>query len=216
MLIVCWSAKGGSGTTVVSCSLALLAARLQPTLLIDLAGDVPAALGLAEPGSPGVHDWILTPTANSRAAGGLTISVNDNLQVLPRGQRTASSDDERWGALADLDNTNVIVDAGTGAPPPALFARADQRFLVTQPCYLSLRRHAASGLTPTGVVLMCQPGRALRHDDVVHAIKAPIVAEVAFDPAVARAVDAGLLAARIPRHLAGSLRGLIPASAMAA
>ena len=30
MLIACWSPKGGTGTTVVSCGLALVLARSQP------------------------------------------------------------------------------------------------------------------------------------------------------------------------------------------
>ena len=48
MLILC-SAKGGSGTTVVAASLALLHAQRGPCLLVDLAGDLPAALGIAGP-----------------------------------------------------------------------------------------------------------------------------------------------------------------------
>ena len=46
MITVCWAAKGGSGTTVVAAAMAIAAPT--PTLLIDLAGDVPAVLGVPE------------------------------------------------------------------------------------------------------------------------------------------------------------------------
>jgi hypothetical protein len=41
----------------------------------------------------------------------------------------------------------------------------------------------------------------LSSDDVSTTIGAPVVAEVQLDPAVARQVDAGLLAGRLPRSL---------------
>ena len=56
MITVCWAAKGGSGTTVVAAAMAIAATT--PTLLIDLAGDVPAVLGIPEPDGPGVFDWL--------------------------------------------------------------------------------------------------------------------------------------------------------------
>ena len=56
MLITCWSVKGGSGTTVIATSLALLFAKRQGALLVDLAGDVPAALGLPDPDGPGIGE----------------------------------------------------------------------------------------------------------------------------------------------------------------
>jgi hypothetical protein len=46
----------------------------------------------------------------------------------------------------------------------------------------------------------------LRSRDVESALDAPVVATLALDPAVARAVDAGLLAARIPRLIQRELR----------
>ena len=68
MLISCWSAKGGAGTTVVSVSLALVLARRTPAgaLLVDLGGDVPAALGLADPGDPGLSGWLAQALRSAR------------------------------------------------------------------------------------------------------------------------------------------------------
>ena len=56
MVTLCWAAKGGSGTTVVAAALALTSAR--HALLVDLDGELPAALGLPEPDRPGVVDWL--------------------------------------------------------------------------------------------------------------------------------------------------------------
>jgi MinD superfamily P-loop ATPase len=106
--------------------------------------------------------------------------------------------------LADLDG-EVIVDAGTGAPLPELVDRADQSLLVTRACYLAMRRAVRVASTPSGVVLVREAGRSLRAVDVERSIGAPVVAQVELDPAVARAVDAGLLSNRLPL---GMLRGL--------
>ncbi len=212
MLTVCWAAKGGSGTTVVSCALALISAgRHDTSWLLDLAGDAPAALGLAEPGGPGVHDWVAASSAPPSAIEAIGITVNDNLRLIAAGSVVTLPDNRRWADLgqflAGID-ANVVVDAGTAPPPPALFVAAQQRILITKPCYLALRRAAVSGLVPTGVIVVAEPGRALRAQDVADAVHAPVIAEVSVDPSVARAVDAGLLAARLPRTLAAALRGV--------
>ena len=60
---------------------------------------------------------------------------------------------------------------------------------------------------PDGVVLVAEPGRALRVPDIERTLGVPVVATISHDPAVARAVDAGLLAARLPRVLQRELRG---------
>jgi pimeloyl-ACP methyl ester carboxylesterase len=93
----------------------------------------------------------------------------------------------------------VIVDAGsTPAPPAELVRGADHALLVTRPCYLALRAAIRHPARPTGIVLVDEPGRALGTRDIETSLGAPVVANVLLDPAVARAVDAGLLAARLP------------------
>lgn len=207
-MYLCWSPKGGSGTTVIAAALALvLARRHHPpdvTTVVDLAGDLPAALGIAEPSSPGVRDWLASPTADAQALDRLPVTVNDTLQLLPTGSGQPIA--ERWSDLADnLVQRGAVVDAGTGIPPTELVAAAEHNLLVTRPCYLALRLAANSGITPTGIVLVGEPGRALRARDIERAVGAPVVAELHYDPAVARAVDAGLLAARLPATLANTL-----------
>ncbi|MEQ1700279.1 MAG: hypothetical protein ABMA25_09215 [Ilumatobacteraceae bacterium] len=207
-MYLCWSAKGGSGTTVVSASLALVLSHQRPTLLVDLAGDAPAALGLPEPAGPGLGDWLASPTADAAALLRLAVPATDTLQVLPVGSTPVDRASPRLAALvAALQHLGhaIVIDAGTGAPPSTLFDAATHRLIVTRPCYLSLRRAVASGLQPTGIVLVGEPGRALQSRDVERALHAPIVAEVEYDPSVARSVDAGLLAARLPRSLSHSL-----------
>jgi hypothetical protein len=66
------------------------------------------------------------------------------------------------------------------------------------------------GVRPTAAVLVAEPGRALRSSAVSRAIDATVIAEVAVDPAVARAVDAGLAVARLPRLLRRSLGSIAP------
>jgi hypothetical protein len=85
-------------------------------------------------------------------------------------------------------------------------ARSTHSLLVTRACYLALRRALDPPLRPSGVVLVTEPGRALDRGDVERVVGAPVRAEVGFDPAVARAVDAGLLVSRLPRGLERSLR----------
>jgi hypothetical protein len=175
-------------------------------LLVDLAGDSPAALGLAEPGGPGVADWLASATADATALHRLAVTATDALQLLPRGTTPVGHD-----RLADLvealaGHSEVVIDAGTGVPRPELVAAATHNLLVTRPCYLALRRAVASGVQPTGIVLVGETGRALTARDVERSLGAPVVAELQYDPAVARAVDAGLLAARLPHSLAHPLR----------
>ena len=99
----------------------------------------------------------------------------------------------------------MVVDAGAACDVPADLLRvAAHSLLVTRPCYLTLRAAVRAPIRPTGVILVEEPGRALGREDVEASLGAPVVATVLVDPAVARAVDAGLLAAHLPagfRHV---------------
>ncbi len=205
-MIVCWAAKGGSGATVVACALALASARTEPAMLIDLGGDCATALGLQEPAGPGIVDWLASPTAGPADLARLAVTIRDEVRLIPRGDAAPPTD--QWARLvAALRGTvNVIIDAGTGSPPPELHDAAEHSLLVTRPCFMAIHRARHLTVRPTGVVLVDEPGRALTSGDVEHALGVPVVAEVRLDPAVARAVDAGLLIARLPKSLILSLR----------
>jgi hypothetical protein len=212
MVTLCWAAKGGSGTTVVASALAIASTR--PSLIVDLAGEVPAVLGVAEPDRPGVDDW-LTSSAPPMRLEQLLVPVGPRRWLLPWRARSTGepADGGRWDELghwlcawADLEPGAVIIDAGTGEPPAPLVAHARSVLLVTRPCYLALRRAARCDTRPSGVVLVDEPGHTLRTRDVEHAVGAPVTATITYDPAVSRAVDAGLLQARLPRDIVRELR----------
>jgi len=197
MLTICWAAKGGSGTTVFVAANAVAATT--PTIVLDLAGDVMAVLGLPDPDGPGIHDWLHSDSPADRLPR-LEHRVTDQSTVIASGRRDGGPD-QRWFELAAhlrVEERHVIVDAGTGRPPEALLAAADETLLVTRPCYLSLGHAVAAGIVPTGVVLLDEPGRSLRAADVATSLGAPVVNTTLLDPAIARAVDAGLLASRLP------------------
>ena len=83
-VIVCWSLKGGSGTTVVSAALALtLAQRNNAAVrIVDLAGDIPSALGIAEPSGEGVTNWLQQPQRAPIQS--LQIPVTARVSLLPQ------------------------------------------------------------------------------------------------------------------------------------
>jgi hypothetical protein len=198
---MCWSAKGGSGTTVITASLGLCS--LDPVTLIDLAGDLPAVLGIAEPAGPGILEWLQSDAPIERLSD-ITVPVTEGLSLLPSGRGDRHRPSARWAELLSALTTEehrVIIDAGTGQPPTIVHNLVDRSLLVTRACYLALRRVVSSPIRPTGVILVNESGRALREVDVEAAVGAPILANVGLDPQIARCVDAGLMAARLPRMM---------------
>ena len=73
-------------------------------------------------------------------------------------------------------------------------------YVVLRNDYLSLRNVTSALPQSTfGLILVTEAGRALSRRDVEEVVR-PVVAEIAVDPVIARAIDAGLLSAgRIPR-----------------
>jgi hypothetical protein len=198
---MCWSAKGGSGTTVIVASLGLCS--LPPVTLVDLAGDLPAVLGIAEPAGPGILEWLQSDASTERLSD-ITIDVTEGVALLPAGRGDRHLPSARWPELLaalTTDNHRVIIDAGTGQPPTAAHNLVDRSLLITRACYLALRRVVASPIRPTGIILVNEPGRALRDVDVEAAVGAPLLATVSLDAQIARSVDAGLMAARLPRMI---------------
>lgn len=222
-----WSSKGGSGCSVMAAATAMLSARRQPVLLVDLAGGDQARILGVEPKGAGLVRWLghTNPPPDSLAR--LEQAVADGLFLLPfcgpDPDRTDSVDshdggvdlDDRLSLLARLlaaDERLVVVDLGLPGRPavgtsgstcspafPALLDVAERSTLVTRLCYLALVRTMEQPV-PDDVLVVVEPDRALRVADVEAAMRVP-VATVRWDPAVARAVDAGLLVRRLPRAL---------------
>jgi hypothetical protein len=214
MVIACWSVKGGSGTTVVATALALRLARSSPgVVLADLAGDVPAVLGRPEPAGPGLADWLAAgPDVATDALSRIEVDAAPGLSVLPRGAAhsdgAGSADGERLvAALAAMDRRAAVVDCGS-APTNIAFGvagAATRSLLVVRSCFLALRRVLDAPVRPSAAVLVLEPSRSLGAADVEDVLGVPVIT-VPWDPAVARAVDAGLLASRLPRPLDRALR----------
>jgi MinD superfamily P-loop ATPase len=209
-MLLCWSAKGGSGTTVVAAALSLVLCATRSITIADLAGDVPAALGLPEPSGPGLTDWLASPDADIDALARLAVDINPMLRLLPRGAAPLLTA-PRWAdllAALDVIDDEVVIDAGTGEPPDELARSVDQSLLVIRPCYLAMRRLITMRARPTGVIVVDEPGRNLRCIDLAQSIGVPVVAQLPFDPAVFNSVNAGLLAGRLPRSLSHALRDI--------
>lgn len=217
MFTTCWSVKGGSGTTVVAACLAIAHAQARRRVVVaDLAGDVPAALGVADPTGPGVLEWLAAgPSVPTDALARLASPVSGGVELIGCGvgSHAGASIDEMAGARlaralrSYADGADVVADCGRAdfGAAAALVAESDRSLLVMRPCYLALRR-AVRAPRPSGVVLVCEPDRALGVADVEDVLGVPVVAEIPWDPAVARAVDAGLLVTRLPRRLLHALR----------
>lgn len=220
MLIACWSPKGGSGTTVIACGLAAVLARSDPgagALLVDLSGDATAVLGVPEPAGPGLAEWLAAGAdVGAGALARLEVGVSTGLGLLAwkpsaPGLGAGIGRAETLVEALAAENRVVVADCGAGVTGPglALAAGAQESLLVLRPCYLALRRALAAPVRPSGVVLVTEQGRTLGRRDVEDVLGVPVRAEVAVDAAVARAVDAGLLARRVPRSLERALRPLV-------
>ena len=200
---VCWSVKGGVGTTVISAVVALQRSESREVRLVDLMGDLPATLGIAEPSNQGIGEWMSNDAAEETLEH-LTIPVTDHLDLLPRGSISTDAHSlERLKQFAKAPQSReLIIDAGTNTSfVEALLPHATTSWLVLRPCYLGLRRAVSTRLRVDGVILVNEPGRALSKRDVASVLSAPIVAEVEIDPRVARVIDAGLLTTRLPASM---------------
>lgn len=217
MLTAVWSMKGGVGCSTVAAMLAIAQSeRAQPTVLVDLAGDLPPLLGLGEPIELGLSDWFATPSRSRDALSRIEIDARPDLTVIPRGAGPLPDDAPGLvEALADSARV-VIVDCGVLPAQPAALSvarAATVRLLVVRACYLTLRASRGTPVEPTGVVFVRERGRSLGLTDVESVVEAPVVADIAVDAAIARSIDAGLIASRLPRSLVRSMARVIPDAA---
>lgn len=222
MLLALWSPKGGSGTSVVAASLALVAAARGRARLADLGGDQPAILGLPPaPPVPGAADglsgWLAAgPAAPTEWLEGMALPVVPGLALLPRGGvpfEAASPEAGAALAVALRDGTTTVVDAGAvpGGVTRAAVEVAEQPVVVVRPCYLSLRRAVDDPrlALSIGAILVDEPGRVLDAEDVAAVLSVPVIGRVPVRPEIARAVDAGVLRDRLPAGLATSAADLL-------
>ena len=191
--------KGGQGTTVTACAFALSLGV--PVAVLDVSpvrpgGDVFGVFGTPEPFKEGALVQVSEFVEVRRVwCGGSVGALRSELEGLRRREDLAA----------------VVVDFGTWVDDEAL-QLVDVRILVTRACYLALRRCSTCRPQPVpdAVALVLEPGRALGARDVARVVGVEVgqVTVIPVDPAVARGVDAGLLASRLPRVLVSGLREL--------
>lgn len=218
MFFFVWAAKGGSGATVTSVGLASTLARASGSevLLVDLAGDVPAALGVPEP-RHGVSDWLAAPGGPGPDALARLEVDRNGLSVLGIGRARGwpADREQELVRLLSSEHRHVVVDGGlvpaadgpdAGRLASTLLDAADRSVLVVRSCYLGLRRAIAAGRRTDVVVLVREAGRTMAASDIRAVLGVERIVEIDLDPLVARAVDSGLLAERGHRFFARSLR----------
>jgi hypothetical protein len=218
VLLALWSPKGGSGTSVLAAACALVLARESSSTgavrLADFAGDQPAIFGLGADPELGLADWLAAgPEAPAEALDRMVVEVAPGLALLPRGgsERVLAPMPaaEAGAALAVILGDALlptIADCG-GASEPATRAVAEvaqAAIVVVRSCYLGLRRAAYAPLLArtAGAVLVEESGRSLTAREVSDVLDVPVLARVPARPGTARAVDAGIIATRLPESLA--------------
>ena len=218
MLLVLWSPKGGSGTSVVAASCSLVLAASCGVRLADLDGDQPALLGLSSDPSLGLADWLLAgPEAPADALVRLAVDAAPGLSLLPAGRADPRDAAPEAGAsLAVLlrdDPSPTVADLGCARAPAleAMIEIADASVVVVRGCYLALRRavHRSPAAQAAGAVLVDEPGRSLAEHEVADVLGVPVLATFPVRPALARTIDAGVLVARPPEALTRPARRLL-------
>lgn len=213
-LLTLWSPKGGSGTSVFAAACALVLARKSGARLVDLGGDQPAIFGLGTEPTTGITDWLEAgPGAPSEALDRLAVEAAPGVSLLPRGAEGVALGPrpaaEAGAALAVALRDGpapTLVDAGAADQPAsrAIIEVSDATIVVVRGCYLTLRRsvrHPALART-AGLVVVEEPGRAIGTREIGDVLGRPVIARVPARDAVARAVDAGVVATRLPDVLA--------------
>lgn len=216
-MLVCWSVGGGVGTSVVVAGLALAAQRSGDRALIaDLGADQPTLFGAPDPVGPGLAEWLrAAPDVPADALARLEVELAPDVALLPRGEGPLPAG--RAAALAhalEEEDRLVVVDvgdvrgAGDRGAPLALLERARRSLLVTRACPVALGRLAHLPVSPTEVVVVRDRRRSVTWQELAAASGAPVVAELEIDPAVAAAVDAGMVRRPLPRAFLRVLDGV--------
>jgi len=218
VLLCVWSPKGGSGTSVFAAACALALARAGGARLGDLVGDQPAVLGLGVEPDRGLRDWLrVGADAPTDALERIAVGAGRALALLPAGGGDLAGVAPEAGAALGValrsSDVPTVLDAGSEVVPAvdALLEVADATVVAMRGCYLALRRAARSPIVArsAGVVLLEESGRALGAREVHDVLGVPVLATVAVRASVARVVDAGVLATRLPDTLGRPARELL-------
>ncbi len=209
MFICVTATGGGAGATVTAASAALTAPH--GATLVDLDGDLGAALGVRHDGL-GIRDWLASDAPADRLDELVVPAGRTDVGLLPwaadRVDRRSAAhvptvEPDRWTGVIEwcraraADRRAIVVDAGRHLPTATVIGHPATELVVTRACYLALRRWVGHH-PPSGVVVVREAGRSITDADIARTLAAPVLASTPWDPAVARAVDAGLLTQRLP------------------
>lgn len=209
-MLVFWSAKGGSGTTVVTALSGLLAAKSgRQTVIASMNSDLATVLSVEMNSGPGLTDWFGSdPEVRADALKSFLLPVVHNLSLIHVGNSHQEVTYRR--GLGEL-STSLIVDAGTlndFSPMQELAEEAFCSIAVVRPCFVAVKRMSQSKVRRDGIVLIQEPKRVLDHRDIEDILGVPVLAKLPLDPSIARSVDAGRLTSRIP-SMARSLNSVL-------
>lgn len=178
--------KGGQGTSLVAAAFALQVAESMATLLrTHDPEDTLALLGMPT-----------SAATMGRIEDGELAQVNNRLWV-------TDTDGEH-----DDGQLHTVWDLGTN--PSAERIEPGALYLVIRPCYLALRKALQAPVEADGIVLVGEPQRALQKADVEDVLGIKVMTTIPWRPAIATAVDAGLLARRLPTPLKQAMHNLLP------
>jgi len=184
-----FGASGGVGTTTVAVAHAVqLSSAGLHTLLID-ASDGGARLALAMP-------WVEPSTLTDDHV----YAVTPDLSIA-----RADDDDVVAGLVRHHTAAHVAIDWGRRQPPNL----EGERICVITNDYGSLQRAVADYRADAYVLSRYDSRRALTVTDVERAVGERPRVVINEEPMIARAVDAGLLRARLPHALDNQLQQLL-------
>jgi hypothetical protein len=166
-----YARKGGQGVTTTACLYGIKMARSGiRTHLQPVIDQGDMEAVLGMPDLDNAKGWAAVDNALS-----MGLEVPPGVELLVR-------DDDTEGMILYLD------------------PEVTDRYLVTRPCFLALRRlmRKPAANHTRSVLLLSESGRALDDKDVRSVVGLPVIG-FPLDPSVARAVDAGLLVGRTPR-----------------
>lgn len=187
-----YGSKGGVQTSTVAALTAL--SHDGDVVLIDLAGDQHTIMGLT-------HDDRICHLRLAEAT-----ELKPRLRLL----RTTESFVGPLIAEADIDAVDlVVVDHGVVKRDRTMVVKG-AHIVVVQACYLSVRRAVQAGRWDGWILTNTETGRTLTDRDVMHAMGSPPLLTLPHSPAIARCLDAGLLATRaIPSTFTRQLTNFI-------
>jgi len=217
VVVAVWSPKGGSGTSVVAAGLAVVLSSsrgVSHARIADLNGDQPSIFGLNADPEDGVANWLAAGAgAPTDAMDRWAVRARPQLSLLPRGGEPGRlpGDEAAGAALAvALDDAPTVIDVGVPVDPAqrGVIEAATTSIVVLRLCYLALRRAVRESLlsATAGVVVVGEDHRSIRATDVSSVLGCPLLGRVRVRPSIARAVDAGLFAGRLPQDLLAPMR----------